>query len=116
MIALELIFSDVNNTKINVYIYLIADKNRGPVKAWGQSGVPNSDTDSANGSSSNKSHDSSPSNSPHTITRPQLVTSHSLDELVEEESKMGNSGKQISTWFYCSKLKRRVLSYYLFKI
>ncbi|XP_041360418.1 rho GTPase-activating protein 45-like isoform X2 [Gigantopelta aegis] len=71
-----------------------ADKNRAPVKAWGQSGVPNSDSDSANGSSSNKSHDSSPSNSPHTMSRPHLVTSHSLDELVEEDSKNSNGHEQ----------------------
>ncbi|KAH9523439.1 Rho GTPase-activating protein 45 [Bulinus truncatus] len=60
------------------------DKYRLPVKAWGQ--IPNvvttSDTDSA--SCSSKSHESSPSGSPHRTPR-RLVSSQSLDELTEEE-------------------------------
>ncbi|CAL1545224.1 unnamed protein product [Lymnaea stagnalis] len=59
------------------------DKYRIPVKAWGQQ-IPNitSDTDSA--SCSSKSHESSPSGSPHRTTR-RFVSSQSLDELTEEE-------------------------------
>ncbi|XP_071119563.1 rho GTPase-activating protein 45-like isoform X2 [Haliotis cracherodii] len=71
------------------------DKNRGPVKAWGHSVGIGSDTDSASGSSSNKSHDSSPSNSPHANMRRQLVASQSLDELAEEEpEKYANGDEQ----------------------
>lgn len=64
--------------------FLISDKYRIPVKAWGQQipGVTTSDTDSA--SCSSKSHESSPSGSPHRTTR-RLVSSQSLDELTEEE-------------------------------
>ncbi|XP_070194646.1 rho GTPase-activating protein 45-like isoform X3 [Littorina saxatilis] len=66
------------------------DKHRAPVKAWGQnSSQPaaaacGSDTDSASGS--NKSHESSPSSSPHDLLRRQLVTSQSLEELTEEDA------------------------------
>ncbi|GFS13572.1 minor histocompatibility protein HA-1-like [Elysia marginata] len=60
------------------------DKYRIPVKAWGQQ-IPGgtSDTDSASCCSS-KSQGSSPSGSPHRGQR-RLVSSHSLDELTEEE-------------------------------
>ncbi|XP_013073808.2 rho GTPase-activating protein 45-like isoform X1 [Biomphalaria glabrata] len=61
------------------------DKYRLPVKAWGHQ-IPNvvttSDTDSA--SCSSKSHESSPSGSPHRTPR-RLVSSQSVDELTEEE-------------------------------
>ncbi|KAK7468187.1 hypothetical protein BaRGS_00036600 [Batillaria attramentaria] len=64
------------------------DKYRSPVRAWGQTGQPlpqagGSDTDSASGST--RSHESSPSSSPHNILRRQIVSSQSLDELTEED-------------------------------
>nr|KAG5688330.1 hypothetical protein BaRGS_027872 [Batillaria attramentaria] len=64
------------------------NKYRSPVRAWGQTGQPlpqagGSDTDSASGST--RSHESSPSSSPHNILRRQIVSSQSLDELTEED-------------------------------
>lgn len=63
------------------------DKYRSPVRAWGQTGqvLPQagSDTDSASGST--RSHESSPSSSPHNALRRQIVSSQSLDELTEED-------------------------------
>ncbi|XP_035827402.1 rho GTPase-activating protein 45 isoform X1 [Aplysia californica] len=61
------------------------DKYRIPVKAWGQQphGTGTSDTDS--NSCSSKSHESSPSGSPHRASRRHLISSQSLDELTEEE-------------------------------
>lgn len=81
----------VVGSKLYVCIFT-SDKNRGPVKAWGHSVGIGSDTDSASGSSSNKSHDSSPSNSPHANMRRQLVASQSLDELAEEEPEKYANG------------------------
>ena len=52
--------------------------------AWGQvRGTVTSDTDSA--SCSSKSHESSPSGSPHRGSRRNMKTSHSLEELDEDE-------------------------------
>ncbi|RUS77643.1 hypothetical protein EGW08_014586 [Elysia chlorotica] len=59
------------------------DKYRIPVKAWGQQ-VPGGTSDTDSASCSSKSHESSPSGSPHRGQR-RLVSSHSLDELTEEE-------------------------------
>lgn len=65
------------------------DKYRSPVRAWGQTvgqtmqQVTGSDTDSVSGSS--KSHDSSPSSSPHDMLRRQIVSSQSFDELNEDD-------------------------------
>ncbi|XP_076440442.1 uncharacterized protein LOC143279954 isoform X2 [Babylonia areolata] len=64
------------------------DKYRIPVKAWGQNSsqmlaAGGSDTDSASGS--NKSHESSPSSSPHDLLRRQIVSAQSLEELAEED-------------------------------
>lgn len=55
------------------------------MKAWGQQtqGAGASDTDSA--SCSSKSHESSPSGSPHRGTRRHLASSQSLDDVTEEE-------------------------------
>ena len=68
---------------------LLTDKYRIPVKAWAQNSgqlpttTGGSDTDSASGS--NKSHESSPSSSPHDLLRRTIVSSQSLEELAEEE-------------------------------
>lgn len=62
------------------HLCLLTDKYRIRVKAWGQQ---TSDTDSA--SCSSKSHESSPSGSPHRAMRRNLASSQSLDEVTEEE-------------------------------